>query len=68
MLTNGGTCTLAIVMLNFFHEKKDKPPGLDGYHSPRDMATFYELWQAADQLERVCLLHSGQPGWAAEGM
>ncbi|KAL6719060.1 hypothetical protein ACLMJK_003295 [Lecanora helva] len=64
-----GTCTVAVIMLNFFQkDPRQQMPEIPGkWHASRDMASFYEIWQAANQLERVCLLHNGQPGWASEG-
>lgn len=62
-----GSCTLAIVMLNFFNDG-ELPGGVEGPFASRDVTSFYELWQAASKIEAVCLLHAGKPGWAAEGM
>ncbi len=67
LIDNTDTCTLAIVMLNFFGEK-DLPGEVEGPHASRDVTSFWEIWQAARQIESVCLLHSGLLGWAAEGM
>lgn len=59
-----GTCTLAIVMLNFF--APGELPGTDeGPHASRDVTTFYDIWQAARQIETACLVREGKPGWAA---
>ena len=62
-----GTCTLAIVMLNFF-SNGELPGGVEGPFTSRDVTSFYEIWQAAQQIEATCVLENGRPGWAAEGM
>jgi len=63
---SAGTCTVAIVMLNFFAD--GELPGIDGGpFASRDVTSFNEIWQAASQIEAMCLLHSGKPGWASQG-
>ena len=60
------TCTVAIVMLNYFSDT-DLPGGIAGPFASRDVTSFWEIWEAARQIESVCVIHSGKPGWAAEG-
>ena len=62
-----GTCTLAIVMLNFFSDG-ELPGGMRGPFASRDVTSFDEIWQAASQIEATCVLQNGRPGWAVEGM
>lgn len=62
-----GTCTLAIVMLNFFSDG-ELPGGVEGPFASRDVTSFSEIWQAAQQIEVSCVIHKRSPGWAAEGM
>lgn len=66
ILINAGTCTLAIVMMNFWDDKQ-LPGNEDLYHAPRDITSWRDIWEAASQIEAVCLQHSGKQGWAAEG-
>ena len=61
-----GSCTLAIVMLNFF-SNGELPGGVEGPFASRDVTSFYEIWQAAQQIEATCLMQKSRPGWAAEG-
>ena len=53
-------------MLNFFNEG-DLPGDVEGPFASRDTASFYEIWQAARQIETACLLRMGQVGWAPVG-
>ena len=62
-----GTCTLAIVMLNFFSDG-ELPGGVEGPFASRDVTSFSEIWEAAAQIEVSCVIHKRSPGWAAEGM
>ena len=62
-----GTCTLAIVMLNFFSDS-ELPGDVEGPFASRDVTSFYEIWQAAQMIGNTCVMHYGRPGWAAEGM
>ena len=62
-----GSCTLAIVMLNFF-SNGELPGGVEGPFASRDVTSFYEIWQAAQQIEATCLMQKSRPGWAAEGL
>ena len=62
-----GTCTLAIVMLNFLSDS-ELPGDVEGPFASRDVTSFYELWLAAQQIGNTCVMHYGRPGWAAEGM
>ena len=62
-----GSCTLAIVMLNFFSDG-ELPGDVKGPFASRDVTSFYEIWQAAQNIEATCLMQYGRPGWAAEGM
>ena len=62
-----GTCTLAIVMLNFFSDS-ELPGDVEGPFASRDVTSFYDIWQAAQQIGTTCVMHYGRPGWAAEGM
>ncbi len=67
-LTNGGTCTLAIVMLRFFQDKNVfLPVKEEGFCAYRDVTSFYELWEAGDRIRKGCLLGSNMPGMATEG-
>lgn len=62
-----GSCTVAIVMLNFF-SNGELPGDVKGPFASRDVTSFYEIWQAAQRIETTCLTANGRPGWAAEGM
>ena len=62
-----GTCTLAIVMLFSFGDES-LPGGVEGPFATRDVTSFYEIWEAARGVEKVCLLDSKQAGWATEGI
>ena len=62
-----GSCTLAIVMLNFFSDS-ELPGDVEGPFASRDVTSFYDIWQAAQQIGNTCVMHYGRPGWAAEGM
>lgn len=53
-------------MLNFF-SNGELPGGAEGPFASRDVTSFYEIWQAAQQIEATCLMQNGRPGWAAEG-
>ena len=64
-----GKCTLAIVMLEFFPPAS--LPGQDPF-SPQiyvdtDVASFQDLWLAADLIETCCLQSQRKPGWALAG-
>lgn len=54
-------------MLQFF-SNGDLPGGVEGPFASRDVTSFFEIWQAARQIEATCMLHHQRPGWAAEGM
>ena len=66
-----GTCTVAIVMLSTF--TWGELPGEDPRHPPpgdfptSDIASFHELWWAAQKLEMWCLAMQEQLGWAEVG-
>ena len=62
-----GTCTLAIVMLNFFSDG-ELPGGVEGPFASRDVTSFSEIWEAAQEIEVSCLIHKRSPGCAAERM
>lgn len=64
-----GQCTLAIVMLDFFPEGTlpgEDPPGPDSYANT-DVASFEDLWIAADLIEICCLMMQRIPGWTPVG-
>ena len=54
-------------MLNFFSDG-ELPGGAEGPFASRDMTSFSEIWQAAQQIEVACIIHKRSPGWAAVGM
>lgn len=54
-------------MLNFF-SNGELPGGVEGPFASRDVTSFYEIWQAAQQIEATCLMQRGRLGWAAEGV
>lgn len=56
---------MAIVMLNYF-SNGELPGDVEGPFASRDVTSFYEIWEAAQQIEATCL-QNGRPGWAAEG-
>ena len=64
-----GTCTLAIVMVDFF--PPGSLPGQDPFshyeYTDTDVATFQDLWLAADFIETCCLRGEQMPGWALAG-
>ena len=53
-------------MLNFFSDS-ELPGDVEGPFASRDVTSFYEIWQAAQQIGTTCVMHYGRPGWAAEG-
>ena len=67
--TLSGKCTLAIVMLDTF--PAGSLPGqnpFDEYtYTDTDVASFQDLWLAADMLEICCLKSQHTPGWALVG-
>ena len=54
-------------MLNFF-SGGELPGGVRGPFASRDVTSFNEIWQAALQIEAICVSHNGKPGWAVEDM
>lgn len=64
-----GKCTLAIVMLDFFPH--GSLPGQDPFghyvYADTDVASFQDLWLAADFVEICCLQSQHIPGWALVG-
>ena len=64
-----GKCTLAIVMLDFFPH--GSLPGQDPLspqiYADTDVASFQDLWLAADLIETCCLQSQRKPGWALAG-
>lgn len=61
-----GSCTLAIVMLDWF--KGGALPGSSAIHSgSSDTSSFAAIWKAAKTVEDGCLLQSRRPGWQAVG-
>lgn len=64
-----GKCTLAIVMLEFFPH--GSLPGQDPFsphiYADTDVASFQDLWLAADFIEICCLQSQHTPGWALVG-
>ena len=64
-----GKCTLAIVMIDFFPHAS--LPGQDPLspeiYSDTDVASFQDLWLAADLIETCCLQPQHKPGWALAG-
>ena len=64
-----GKCTLAIVMLGFF--PRGSLPGQDHFspqiYADTDVASFQDLWLAADLIETCCLQPQHIPGWALVG-
>lgn len=54
-------------MLNFFSDS-ELPGDVEGPFASRDVTSFYDIWQAAQQIGTTCVMHYGRPGWAAEGM
>ena len=67
--TLSGKCTLAIVMLDTF--PAGTLPGQDPIHeytyTDTDVASFQDLWLAADLIETCCLKSQHTPGWALVG-
>ena len=67
--TLSGKCTLAIVMLDTF--PAGTLPGQDPLdehtYTDTDIASFQELWLAADLIETCCLKPQHTPGWALAG-
>ena len=61
------SCTLSIVMLNWFGRREPLPGRGPGGHEQTDVATFREIYGAARIVERDCLLPSRRPGWDAVG-
>ncbi|CAF9943732.1 MAG: hypothetical protein ALECFALPRED_001157 [Alectoria fallacina] len=53
-------------MLNFFSDG-ELPGDVEGPFASRDVTSFYDIWQAAQNVEATCLMQYGRPGWAAEG-
>lgn len=64
-----GKCTLAIVMLETFPH--GSLPGQDPFsrhdYTDTDLASFQDLWLAADHIELCCLEFQHTPGWALVG-
>lgn len=61
------SCTLSIVMLNWFGPREPLPGrGPRGYE-PSDTATFKDIYGAARVVERDCLLPTRRPGWDVVG-
>ena len=64
-----GKCTLAIVMLDFFPH--GSLPGQDPLspqiYADTDIASFQDIWLAADLIETCCLQSQHIPGWATVG-
>jgi len=44
------------------------PAKEEGFSAYRDVASFYELWEAGDRIRKNCLLGQNFPGMATEGM
>ena len=67
--TLSGKCTLAIVMLDTF--PAGSLPGqnpFDEYtYTDTDVASFQDLWLAADMIETCCLKSQHTHGWALVG-
>ena len=57
------SCTLSIVMLNWFGRRDPLPGRGPGGHEQTDTATFREIYNAARIVERDCLLPTRLPGW-----
>ena len=53
-------------MLNFFSDG-ELPGDVEGPFASRDVTSFQDIWQAAQQVGTTCVQQNGKPGWAAEG-
>lgn len=64
-----GTCTLAIVMMEYF--PYGSLPGQDPFsqhvYADTDLASFQDLWLAGDYIEICCLQSQHMPGWSLVG-
>ena len=64
-----GKCTLAIVMLETFPH--GSLPGQNPFdhhvYADTDVASFQDIWLAADLIETCCLQSQHNPGWALIG-
>ena len=71
-MVDSDSCTIAVVMLKTIEQNlggKSLPGGaVEGPFASRDVTSFQELWEAAVQIESICLHGAKKPGWAAEGM
>lgn len=61
------SCTLSIVMLDWFGRRGSLPGHGPGGYQPSDTATFRDVWGAARVVETDCLLPTRRPGWDAVG-
>ena len=61
------SCTLSIVMLDWFGRRGSLPGRGPGGYQPFDTATFRDVWGAARLVETDCLLPTRRPGWDAIG-
>ena len=61
------SCTLSIVMLDWFRPPWSLPGGGVEGSEPSDTTTFRTIWSAARIIERDCLLRTRRPGWGAIG-
>lgn len=61
------SCTLSIVMLDWFGSRVSLPGSGPGAYEQSDTATFRDIYGAARVVEQDCLLPTRRPGWEAVG-
>ena len=63
-----GSCTIAIVMVDYFKDKPGTLPGGDEPGAPTDISKWHDIYVTAKELVEKCVLKERVFGWARAGM
>ncbi|CAF9933413.1 hypothetical protein IMSHALPRED_009348 [Imshaugia aleurites] len=61
------SCTLSIIMLDWFGHRAPLPGRGPGGYESSDTATYRQVYDAAREVEADCLLPTRRPGWEVVG-
>lgn len=62
------TCTIGIVMVEYFEDKPGELPGSDGIGPENDYSSYGKLLDIAHNTIQDCVLDKGVLGWEQTGM
>ena len=63
-----GSCTVAIVMVDYFKDKPGELPGGDEPGVPTDISSWRDIYVTAKKLVEKCVYKEKEFGWAQAGM